>query len=239
MSTKAKKQGLPAGRQVAIFDIDGTIFRSSVLIALTDELIARKIFPAQATKEFERDHTRWLDRQGDYERYIKSVVETYMRYIKGVEYSKLADVAESMALKHRDRTYRFTRELIVELKRKGYYLLAISQSPKTVLDFICRRYGFDKVYGTMYELGPEECFTGEVMDPHLIFNKAAILKRAVEKEGLTLRHSIGVGDTESDISFLEVVAKPICFNPNAKLYAYAKRMKWDVIVERKDVIYKL
>ena len=125
------------------------------------------------------------------------------------------------------------------LKKRGYFLLAVSHSPKTVLDKFCPRLGFDKAYGTIYELGPQECFTGEVVDPHLIFNKSAILKRAVEKGGLTLSHSIGVGDTESDISFLEVVAKPICFNPNAKLYRYAKRMKWDVVVERKDVIYEL
>ena len=232
MAAKAK-------RKVAIFDIDGTIFRSSVLIALTDELIAHKIFPPQAAREFERDHTRWLDRQGDYERYIHSVVETYMKYIKGVEYGKLADVAESMALKHRDRTYRFTRELIVELKRKGYYLLAISQSPKTVLDFICKRYGFDKVYGRIYELGPQDKFTGNILDLHLIANKANVVKRAIEKEGLTLAHSVGVGDTESDVSFLEMVARPICFNPNDKLYRHAKRMGWDVVVERKDVIYRL
>jgi phosphoserine phosphatase len=76
-------------------------------------------------------------------------------------------------------------------------------------------------------------------DEHLILNKAAILKRAVEKENLTLAHSIGVGDTETDVPFLEMVARPICFNPNMKLYKYAKRMKWDVIVERKDVVYEL
>ena len=79
----------------------------------------------------------------------------------------------------------------------------------------------------------------KVVDEHLILNKAAILKRAVEKEGLTLAHSIGVGDTESDIPFLEMVAQPICFNPNMNLYRYAKRMKWKVVVERKDVVYEL
>ena len=70
-------------------------------------------------------------------------------------------------------------------------------------------------------------------------NKANILKRAVEKENLTLAHSVGVGDTESDVPFLEMVARPICFNPNAVLYRYAKRMKWKVVVERKDVVYEL
>ncbi len=51
-------------------------------------------------------------------------------------------------------------------------------------------------------------------DEHLISNKANIVRRAVAKEGLTLHNSVGVGDTEGDIPFLEMVEKPICFNPN-------------------------
>jgi phosphoserine phosphatase len=72
----------------------------------------------------------------------------------------------------------------------------------------------------------------------LISDKAKILKRAVEKENLTLNGSIGVGDTESDIRFLKLVDNPICFNPNKKLFNYAKKKKWSIVVERKNVIYK-
>ena len=236
-TSKAKIRN--SDRRVAVFDVDGTIFRSSLLIQVVDKLIEDGAFPPEARRVYEQEEERWLDREGDYQEYIDAVVQAFLEHLKGVHYSVLAHAAEDVVERQWKRVYRYSRDLLKDLKRKGYYLLAVSHSPKTVLDKFCPRLGFDKVYGTMYELGPEECFTGEVMDPHLIFNKAAILKRAVEKEGLTLRHSIRVGDTESDISFLEVVAKPICFNPNAKLYAYAKRMKWDVIVERKDVIYKL
>lgn len=91
----------------------------------------------------------------------------------------------------------------------------------------------------MYELGPEDRFTGKINDLHLIANKANIVKRALEKEKLTLECSIGVGDTEGDISFLELVEQPICFNPNTRLYKHAKRMGWKIVVERKDVIYEL
>jgi phosphoserine phosphatase len=48
-----------------------------------------------------------------------------------------------------------------------------------------------------------------------------------------------VGDTEGDIPLLESVSRPICFNPNQNLYSYAKRMNWEVVVERKDVIYTI
>ena len=156
-----------------------------------------------------------------------------------MRYQALVDAAERLVEAQWKQTYRYTRDLLKELKDKGYYLLAVSHSPKTVLDKFCPRLGFDKTYGIFYETGPTERFTGAVGEEHLIYNKANILKRAVEKENLTLTHSIGVGDTESDIPFLKTVDHPIAFNPSSELYKFAKKRKWDIVVERKDVIYHI
>ncbi|MDO8481635.1 MAG: HAD family phosphatase [bacterium] len=226
-------------KKMAVFDVDGTIFRSSLLISLVDRLVQNGVFPKNAERVYERARTRWLDREGDYDEYIQAVINAFQKHLKGIHYSVLANAAEEVVDVQERHVYRFTRDLLADFKKKGYYLLAVSHSPKTILDKFCPRLGFDKVYGSIYEIGPQECFTGEVTDAHLIYNKANILKRAVEKENLTLVNSIGVGDTESDISFLEMVANPICFNPNKKLYRYAKRMGWRVVVERKDVVYEL
>ena len=226
-------------QRVAIFDVDGTIFRSSLLIEVVNRLIEKEVFPRSTRRVYEREYERWLNREGDYDEYINAVVQAFVKHLKGVHYSALADAAEEIVDEQWKRTYRYTRDLLKDLKRRGYFLLAVSHSPKTVLDKFCPRLGFDKPYGMLYELGPQECFAGNIIEKHLILNKASIVRRAVEKENLTLQHSIGVGDTETDIPFLEMVAKPICFNPNSKLYRYAKRMKWDVVVERKDVVYEL
>lgn len=226
-------------RKTAVFDVDGTIFRSSLLISLVERLIQNGVFPKNAERVYDRARTRWLDREGDYDEYIQAVINAFQKHLKSIHYSVLADAAEEVVDVQERHVYRYTRDLLAELKKKGYFLLAVSHSPKTILDKFCPRLGFDKVYGSIYEIGPQECFTGGITDAHLIYNKANILKRAVEKENLTLENSIGVGDTESDISFLEMVEKPICFNPNQKLYRYAKRMGWKVVVERKDVVYEL
>lgn len=225
-------------RRVAVFDVDGTIFRSSLLIILVEKLIERGVFPESMRAEYEKEQLHWLEREGDYESYISAMVASFVGNLKGVHYGELADAAEDAVSLHSKRVYRYTRDLISELRERGYYMLALSHSPKTILDKFCPRLGFDKTYGTIYEIGPQDLFTGKISDEHLIYNKANILKRAVEKENLTLAHSVGVGDTESDIPFLEMVASPICFNPNKKLYRYARRMKWKVVVERKDVLYK-
>ena len=171
--------------------------------------------------------------------YINAMVDAFYDNIKGVHYSDFAEISKKVVDSKGRHTYRNTRDLIKKLKKDGYFLLAVSHSPKTILSEFCPLLGFDKTYGMIYEIGPEDRLTGEVVDKHLILNKAYILKRAVEKEGLTLEGSIGVGDTESDISFLELVEKPICFNPNSNLYRHAKLNNWDIVVERKDVIYEI
>ncbi len=48
-----------------------------------------------------------------------------------------------------------------------------------------------------------------------------------------------MGDTLSDVGFLELVRTPIAFNPNRALFEVARRRGWPNVVERKDVIYNL
>lgn len=226
-------------RKVAIFDIDGTIFRSSLLIEVVEVMIENKLFDFSARKEYEKEENEWLDRKGDYESYINAVVKVFMKNIKGVSYENFDRAAKIVIERYKNRTYRYTRDLILSLKKKKYFLLAISQSPKGILDGFCEKLGFDKVYGRFYELDSSEKFTGKVVNEDLISDKSNIVKRAVEKENLTLESSVGVGDTEGDISFLAMVAEPICFNPNSKLYLHGKKKGWRIVVERKDVVYEL
>lgn len=173
-------------KKVAIFDIDGTIFRSSLLIELVNELIKAGFFPKEAN-DYEKEFHAWLDRSGTYDEYIDAVVESFLKHIKGVYYGDFCDVAEKVIDEQQHHTYRYTRDLVKDLKKKGYYILAISQSPKTILDKFCKNIGFDKVYGRLYQIGSQDRFTGEVIDLHLIANKANVVKRAVEKENLHLR----------------------------------------------------
>lgn len=225
-------------RKVAIFDIDGTIFRSSLLIELVEVLIEFGLFPMSVRQEYEDKKNEWLDRKGDYEAYIMAVIGVFTKNIKGMPYTDLVRASEFVVARYRHRTYKYTEELIKKLRAEGYFLLAISQSPKTTLDFFCNDIGFDKTYGRIYETDKDGLLTGNNVEEYLISNKANIVRRACEKECLTLVGSVGVGDTEGDIPFLQLVERPICFNPNLKLYTHGVEAGWETVVERKDVIYK-
>ncbi len=226
-------------QKVAFFDIDGTVFRSSLLIELVEKLVTENIFPQEARDLYVDQFREWRDREGSYDTYISAVVASYMKHIKGVHYGELADIGRMVVVEQSKHVYRYTRDLITELKAQNYYIVAISQSPKTILDEFCKAYGFDKVYGRIYEIGPQDRFTGEMVDVHLVENKANIVARVLEKENVTTESSVGVGDTSSDITLLESVEQAICFNPNLALYEHAQKVGWKVIVERKDVIYEL
>jgi HAD superfamily hydrolase (TIGR01490 family) len=226
-------------RPVAVFDIDGTVFRSSLLIELVEELVRRGLMPEAVKKSYASAEEEWQNRRGNYEAYIKKLVHAFEKYSKGLLYAEVADIAGEIIETKKDRVYRYTRDLIEELKGKGYFMLAVSRSPKFIVDGFAYELGFHKSYGIFYATGPSDRFTGEIEDEHLIMNKGAILMRAIEKEGLSLHGSVGVGDTESDISMLDMVETAIAFNPNRLLYRHAKQKGWKVIVERKDVIYEV
>lgn len=227
-------------QKLAVFDIDGTIFRSSLLIELVEACVLAGVFKKSAALVYHRDRKSWLDRQGSYERYIAGVIRAFTVNLKGVHYDDFLRVSNEVIALHRNRVYRFTRDLTKDLKKRGYYLVAISRSPKEILDPFAKNLGFDKAYGILYELDAiKERFSGKLLYKDLILDKAKIVQRVLQKEPVTLRGSVGVGDTEADIPFLKLVDHPICFNPNQKLFAAAKRRGWKVVVERKDVIYKI
>ena len=227
-------------RPVAFFDIDGTVFRSSLLIELVQELVREGVFPADVQQGYAVAQAAWQRREGMYEDYIEAVIATFLTHITGVHYGVFADVGRRVVATKSKQVYTYTRDYLRELKDRGYILVAISQSPKTILDEFCRGYGFDKVYGRMYEIGPSDCFTGKVTDEQLISNKANIVERVFERHPeLTRVGSVAVGDTEGDISLLSSVENPVCFNPNKALLDHARNQGWKVVVERKDVVYHL
>lgn len=222
--------------KLAIFDIDGTIFRSSLVIELSHALVKRGIFPRAAKKEIEKDYLAWLDRKGSYENYINKVVKIYVKYITGKRYTQVKRIAEEVIKYHRDRVYRYTRDLIKQLKRRGFFLVAISGSPSYIVSAYAKTTGFNLFFGTELELASGK-FTGRVQSLDSAFNKAKIVKDLAAKYQADLKQSVAVGDTEGDIPMLKLVGRPIAFNPNRGLARYAKKHQWDTVVERKDVIY--
>lgn len=227
--------------KLAIFDIDGTIFRSSLVIALIDEMVNNGTFPKRAQQELKADFLAWLDRKGTYEDYLQQVIKIFYKYTVG-QYKKGFDQAVRAVIKsQKDRVYRFTRDLVRNLKRQGYFLLTISGSPADIVTPFSKYLKFDASFGREFEIINGK-FTGKILNAKLLDQRKDLIAKqffAASGRRVDWRQSIAVGDTETDIPLLKAVGHPIAFNPNNSLARVARRRGWTIVVERKDVIYEL
>lgn len=226
-------------KKIAFFDIDGTIFRSSLLIELINSLIEKGIFPKKAGSEIVGKHIAWLDRVGRYDEYLYQVVLVHLKYIKGCRWDDVLRVVDVIIKEHGDRVYRYTRDLIKKLKKEGYYMVTISGSPAYMVAEFAKHMGFDASFGQILEV-KNGTFTGEIVNKNFR-DKESIIKEFIAQSGINadLPNSIAVGDTDNDVPMLSMVGHPIAFNPNRELALHAKKKGWEIIVERKDSIYKL
>jgi len=226
-------------RKLAVFDIDGTIFRSSLARSLFYKLIEHGVFPKRAKKEVQREYDAWVNRVGHYDTYINKLVEVFQKYIKGVPQRQVRELSRNVVATEKMRVYRFTRDLIQDLKKKNYFIVAISGSPYEIVRWYNRALKFNRTYGSVLEVDRKGCYTGKLKYAYSVFDKKFLVDHVVAKYQVTLKGSVGVGDTESDVSFLNVMDRPIAFNPSSGLYKIAKKRGWEIRVERKDVVYKI
>jgi len=230
--------------RLGIFDIDGTIFRSSLIIEVFNGLVRAGVFPQRASDRVERNYLRWLDRKGHYNDYLMTLVHEFYRNMKGKRAADVERVIRTVVRWQKDRVYRFTRDLVRALRRRGYYLLAVSNSPDIMVTPFARLAGMHGAIGRTYEVRGGR-YTGRIFvgtRPLAVnewMDKVALLHEHLATRGLRadLSRSIAVGDSEGDVALLSAVGNPIAFNPSAELARISQRRGWQVIVERKDVMY--
>ena len=225
-------------RKFAVFDIDGTIFRSGLYREIVFELVKKEGLPSKFWKELEAKHEAWRKRSHEnaFSDFEKSMVDKIDLNLTSIKISDYDEAVGAVMEEQVENVYTFTKNLITSLKRQGYFMLAISGSQIELVEIFAKRYGFDDYIGQTYERG-QEFFTGKVLKTHN--GKGQFLKKLVAKHRLSWRDSIAVGDSMGDIEMFELVEFPIVFNPDQRLYEKAKGNGWKIVVERKNVIYTL
>jgi len=225
--------------KLAIFDIDGTIFRKNLAFELINELSWLNVFPRKVRDQLVDLYTAWLDHKGTYEAYRLALVELYEKYLKGCKKVDVEHASKMVVAFHKDRTYVFAEQLIEKFRKEEYHIIAISGSPiEIVREFNDKHLHFDAAYGSVYETDERGIYTGNtVFEPTK--DKGAVVKQFAFEHKLTMENSYGVGDTESDVKFLELVENPIALNPNENLKKIAQERGWRIVVEKKDVVYEM
>ena len=160
--------------------------------------------------------------------------------------SKLAKllVNYSAGVKKGDRVYTFSRERIKWHKEQGDIVIAISGSPIELVREMSLKYHMDDYRGTIYELDKDNRYNGYITPMWDSESKEKAIKELCKKYDIDLSQSYAYGDTAGDFTMFKNVGIPYAMNPTRELISKIMddeeiKKKINIIVERKDVTYKL
>ena len=226
-------------QKFAVFDIDGTIFRSGLYRELIFDMVQNNELPPEIVEDYKESYTAWQTRAtGEaFNDFIDASVAAFEKYITSVHSATVELAANRVIRAQGDKVYSYTRKLIETLRQRGYFLIAISGSHTELVSRFAEKFKFDHFVGQDFERDSRGYYTGKSIKTHS--GKEKILARIILEHNLDTTGSIAVGDTSGDISLLSAAECPIAFNPDAKLLGSAKEHGWPIVIERKNVVYHL
>lgn len=225
-------------KRFAVFDIDGTLIRWQLYHAIVDKLAKEGALGDNARQKLHEARMVWKRREGldAFKAYEKTLIDVYESALDKLSTGLFDSMVETVIAEYKEQTYTYTRDMVKSLKAKGYFLLAISGSHQELIEKLAKHYGFDDWEGTRYERQGQS-FSGQ--KTVVSKDKKTGLQKLASKHGLSYDGSIAIGDSLSDVPMLELVEEPIAFNPDRALFEIARSHGWKVVLERKNMIYKL
>ena len=229
----------------AFFDIDGTIYREGLITEVFKKLVNYELIDGgKWYNEVRPAFLIWDKRVGDYDTYLQKMVDIYTEETKDIHKDQIAYVAQRVIEQKGDRVYTFSREQIKWHQSNGNKVIAVSGSPYELVKEMADKYDLDDCRGTIYQTGGDGKYTGEVIPMWDAVSKRKAIMELVEQYNIDLSESYAYGDTAGDFTMLKMVGHPFAINPTRELLNKIRedeelREKVTIIVERKDVTYKL
>ncbi len=222
----------------AVFDIDGTLIRWQLYHAVVDKLAKQGRLSTDSHQKIHLARMRWKNREHDYRfsDYESALINEFEAAVKNLAPIDFNGAVDEVIQEYKDQVYTYTRDLMKTLRQQGYLLFAISGSQQELVAKIAKMYDFDDLVATVYQQKGGRYTGKKTVASH---NKKAALEHLVGKHAASYQDSYAIGDSKSDASILEMVEYPIAFNPDAELYRIAQLQQWPIVIERKNMIYKL
>ncbi|RRD38987.1 HAD-IB family hydrolase [Leptotrichia sp. OH3620_COT-345] len=229
----------------AFFDIDGTIYRDSLLIEHFKMLVKYEYINMMSWEgKVKEKFSKWETRTGNYDDYLEELVETYVEALKNFSKEDMDFIAKRVIELKGDKVYKYTRERLLYHIKKGHKVIIISGSPDFLVGKMAEKYGVKDYRGSKYIVNDKGIFTGEVIPMWDAKSKKKAISQFCTEYDIDLSKSYAYGDTTGDLTMFKQAGNAIAINPAKKLLMKLKkdkelREKVKIIVERKDVIYKV
>lgn len=231
--------------KAAFFDIDGTLYRDSLMIEHFKKLLKYEVLDQSLWhSHMKQTYENWHKRRGNYDDYMVELATIYIESLRGLEKSKMEFVTSQVIDLQGDKVYMYTRNRIQWHLDNGFKVFFISGSPDYLVNRMAQRYGVTDCIGSRYLVDENNRYTGEVQKMWDSESKFQAIQQFVEQYEIDLSVSYAYGDTNGDLSMFQLVGHPIAINPTRELLINLQtdsRLSkiTEVVVERKDVIYQL
>lgn len=225
----------------AFFDIDGTLYRDSLMIEHFKKLVKYEVIdPVLWFGHVEKTYNMWKKRRGNYEDYMEELAEIYIDSIKNLNKNDTAFITKQVIDLKWESVYQFTRDRIDYHIKEGHHIFFISGSPDYLVEGMAKKYNATECIGTKYLTDESGNFTGEIIRMWDAESKSNAISMLTEKYQLDLDECYAYGDTNGDYSMLTSVGSGFAINPTKELLHRLKDVdSVRIILERKDVIYEL
>lgn len=230
--------------KAAFFDIDGTLFRNSLLIEHFKKLIKYEVIDISVWIDEVRDpFYNWNIRKGDYEMYLLDVAQAFKNSLKGKDIQTIEFISGQVIRINWQKTYVYTRQRLHWHQKQGHGIFFISGSPDFLVSRMAEKYQATDFRASTYVM-KEDIFTGEVIPMWDYESKQVAIEELVEEYSISLEDSYAYGDTSGDLTMLCMTGYPVAMNPNKNLYEEIikdkdLREKVEIVVERKDMLYSI
>ena len=224
-------------KRLAIFDLDGTLFRWQLFHELVFELNRRHAFDTETAHALDTALLDWQAKRRPWNEYEMTIVRALRYNLPSISPSLFDEAAAAVVTTSGHKIYNYTKRLAESLKREGYFLLAVTGSHQEIAEPFATAYGFDDCIGVLLERKGGK-FTGQTTR-EVYSQKAALINDYAATHRLTLEGSVAIGDSAGDIPMLELAERAIAFNPSEELLEAAMEHDWEVVVERKNIAYQL
>jgi HAD superfamily hydrolase (TIGR01490 family) len=227
---RSAKPGLEQRSDVlAVFDLDGTLMRSTIIesylwLRLADggsasatkarELVSVGGSLPRYLSEERRDRSGLI--RAVYERYAGSDPEELERLVDD-------EVASVVLARIHPRAIRRVREHRAAGHRTVLLTGAVEVLTRPLQPL------FDEVVTAQLAVGPDGRHTGRLATTPLVGEaRAAWIQNYARTNGLSLPHSYAYADSQSDLPMLRAVGHPVATNPDLQLLRLARKSGWAI-----------
>jgi HAD superfamily hydrolase (TIGR01490 family) len=220
---RAKEEG---GEVAAIFDVDGTMLRSNVVVSyamLRMQEMPRALRVPWLAQFVARVPYYWALDQLSRAHFNRAFYKNYAGWTPERAYQ----LAKGNFARHTlDKIYPEAVESLREHHRQGHRVVILSGALDFVLEPLADL-ADDVLCASLKQ--EDGVYTGEISGPPVAGDaRARMLASFARKQGIDLSKSYAYADAISDLPMLEAVGRPVAVNPDLRLAAAAKGKDWEI-----------